>query len=211
MPRSRALPGRLRQRVPPTVLVLAVALGLVGCAGGGSGTGSRPKPKSAVEVLADAPSWVTQGCRAHWPDEEERRRVVCGVGSAPPHRNRVRARTTAIARARSEIARSLQVTIEDMVRLAERDGSTGPEEELDTLVHQLSTASLQGCQVESVWRSETGEVHALVSLGVDRVAGTVRSAPAIAPPVRERIAERAEEAFAELDAAFETEADPGDD
>jgi hypothetical protein len=163
-------------------------------------------PPSVKETLADAPEWVTRGCRAHWQEPEERRRVVCGVGSASNHRNRVAARETAIARARTSIARSLKVTIESLVRLEEQE--TG-EDQLDTIVHQLSSTSLRGVQLESVWNAESGEVHALVSLDLERVQSSVRDSRGLTPLAREDLARRAADAFAELDATFENESDSG--
>jgi len=171
----------------------------MGCANKTPVESNRPSARTVSEVLADAPPWVTQGCRAFWSDAEKRRQVVCGIGSSPQNRNRLAARDTAIARARASIARSLEVTIESLVRLEERETSHA---DLKTISHQLSSTSLRGAQLESVWRAETGEVHALVSLDLDRVQKTVRSTRSLPPAAREDLARRAADAFAELDAAF---------
>lgn len=177
-----------------------------GCASTAPSQPEAVAPKTASEVLATAPVWVTRGCRAHWKDTVIRRKVVCGIGSAPGNRNRVAARETAIARARASVARSLQVTIESLVRLSDRGDD---EAELATIVHQLSSTSLRGVQVESTWRSETGEIHALVSLGLDQVQRSVRNTRALPAAQREGLAERAAAAFAEMDAAFEEQSAPG--
>lgn len=166
------------------------------------------RTRSVSDSLADAPAWVTDGCRAYWSDAEKRRQVVCGIGSAASNRNRVAARETAIARARAVIARSLEVTIESLVRLEERGAG---DADLDTISHQLSSTSLRGVQLESVWRAETGEVHALVSLDLDRVQKTVRSSRSLSPAAREDLARRAAEAFAALDATFARESGETDD
>lgn len=182
----------------------ACILGLValGCTGATPNPADRPAAVSPSEALADAPTWLRRGCRAHWPNRAEASQIVCGIGSAPANRNRVAARETAIARARADIARSLKVTIESLVRLYDQ---TGQEAELETIVHQLASASLRGIQLEEVWRSPSGEVHAMVSLDVDRVRDSVRSQPTLSPAARESLAERAADAFAELDAAFDAE------
>jgi hypothetical protein len=181
-------------------LVALVMTGLVGCAGSPSADkGTRARPQiSVAETLAAAPAWVIEGCRAYWQDADRRREVVCGVGSAPAHRNRVAARETAITRARSAIARSLEVTIESLVRIEERGAG---EADLQAIVHQLSSTSLRGAQLEDTWRAASGEVHALVSLDLMRVQDTVRSNHALSPAAREELAERAADAFAEPDAA----------
>lgn len=180
--RRRPSPGRLR----PTLGWLLASLGwLVGCATTAT-DGLSPSGAAALDVAR--PAWLERGCRAHWADPAERRNVVCAIGSAPAHRNRVVARETAVARARSEIARSLEVTIESLVRL-EEPGSG--DARLETIVHQLSSASLRGVRVEAVWRAPGGAVHALVSLDVDRVRESVRSHRALTPARREALAERA--------------------
>lgn len=181
------------------ILLTGLLVWAVGCASSGAPEAESPRAMSVSESFASAPAWVTEGCRAYWTNPEKRRQVVCGLGSAPSMRNRVAARETAIARARTSVARSLEVTIESLVRLEER-GDSDPE--LETIVHQLSSTSLRGLQLESVWRSPRDEVHALVSLDLDRVQKTVRSSQALTAAAREDLAQRAADAFAALDAAF---------
>ena len=50
----------------------------------------------------------------------------------------------------------------------------------------------------------------MVSLDVDRVRDSVRSQPTLSLAARESLAERAADAFAELDAAFDAENGPDD-
>lgn len=183
-------------------LLLALA-----CQSGGSQDagpdGSRGSQRPRLD-LSDAPEWLTRGCRSHWKTEAEQRAVLCGVGSAPPSRDRVAARETAIARARAAIARSIEVTIESLVRL-EDSGAGNGDGELRTIAHQLSTASLPGSETVAVWRSGTGEVHALVALSVARVQRSVRVARAIPRAARESLARRAADAFAAMDEALAEE------
>jgi hypothetical protein len=184
------------------LFVLSLAW-MTACAGAGPDPANTRRAAPDADSYAEAPSWVKEGCRAHWPDEAERKRIVCGIGSAPPNRNRVAARETAVTRARSAIARSIEVTIESLVRLEDRDGSA-TDGDLREIVHQLSSASLPGCQVESIWRSESGEVHALVSLQVARVQQSVRHSSSLSPATREDLARRAADAFAQMEAAFDS-------
>lgn len=175
--------------------LLAIAAFAYGCQSQApvSRFATPPRPTPSLEA---APAWLTSGCRAHWSDPAQRRRIVCGVGSAPAHRDRVAARETAIARARAEIARSVEVTIESLVRLADRGAQPA---ELETITHQLSSTSLRGIQTEEVWRAGTGEVYALVSLDVDRIESSVRDHPRLTPAAREDLAARAAAAFAASD------------
>ncbi len=77
--------------------------------------------------------------------------------------------------------------------------------ELRSIVHQLSSASLPGCQLEAVWHAGSGEVHALVSLQVARIQESLRSTQSLSPLAREDLARRAADAFAAMNAAFAVE------
>lgn len=202
MPKSRFFRAQAVQRPYGSILRACSGLLLLAASACATTPASAPREKTAAEVLAVAPAWVTRDCRAYWPDTAKRRQVVCGIGSARASRDRVAARETAITRARASVARSLQVTIESVVHLAEREGG---EDELRTIVHQLSSTSLRGIQLETEWESETGEIHVLVSLGLDRVQHSVRNTQSLSPSQREGLAKRAADAFAEMDAAFEND------
>ncbi|MEM9177817.1 MAG: hypothetical protein AAGC67_21635 [Myxococcota bacterium] len=181
-------------------LALATIALAAACTTPPAATSRYATPPTKTASLASAPAWLVSGCRAHWSDPARAERIVCGVGSAPAHRNRVAARETAIARGRAEIARSLEVTIESLVRLVDRGGDDG---DLDTIVHQLSSTSMRGVQLEEVWRAESGETYALVSLDVARIEETVRDTPRLPPADRASLAARAAAAFAALDADAE--------
>jgi len=179
-------------------LVIACIVGIViGCA---SPTAIPPEP----DPLADAPDWVTRGCRVHWQDEEAGSRVVCGIGSAGPNRNLLAARETAVARARSAIARSIEVTIESLVRL-DSSNDAADDGALRSIVHQLTSTSLPACRVESVWKAGNGEVFALVSLRVARLQQSLRKNRTLSPAAREDLAQRAAIAFAAMNAASKAE------
>lgn len=189
---------RIRLEAERSIVLGALLLvaSSLGCASTPAPSSPYANPTPTSASLEDAPAWLVGSCRAHWADLERARRIVCGVGSAPAHRNRVAARETAIARGRAEIVRSLEVKIESLVRLVDRGGE---DDELDTIVHQLSSTSMRGIQLEEVWRAESGETYALVSLDVARIEETVRDSPRLRPPERESLAERAAAAFAAFD------------
>ena len=196
------LARRESRGIATCLLALALLAAPIACA--------KPNQTASTDMtditnaLADAPIWLTEGCRLHWKNEQARDSIVCGVGSAEPNRNRVAARETAIARARSAIARSIKVTIESLVRI--EDTATG-DGEINSIVHQLTSASLPGCQLESVWQSRTGEVHALVSLQVAKVQRSVRTTSALSLAAREDLARRAADAFAAMDPSFDARPD----
>ncbi len=186
-----------------TGLALVVASGCASNAATSRSPYASPPPREAS--LDRAPGWLVRGCRAWFADPARDERVVCGIGSAPAYRDRVAARETAIARGRAEIARSLEVTIESLVRLTERgandvDVEDGVEDgELESIVHQLSSTSMRGLQVTDVWRADTGETYALVALDVELIAQTVRDHPRLAANAPDDLAARAAAAFAAYD------------
>ena len=143
------------------------------CAEIGAGSALPTSPATAGQTYAKAPEWVTRGCRAYWSNPLHREAVVCANGAAAASRNPLTTRETAIARARTALARNVEVTIESFARLEEHEDGDG---ELRSIIHQLTSASLPGAQVEEIWRSESGEVHALVSLHIAEVQHSVRSA-----------------------------------
>lgn len=192
--------GRAMGRQTTTVFTALALVLASGCASNEatprSPYASPPTPEASLDR---APGWLVRGCRAWFADPAGAKRVVCGIGSAPAYRDRVAARETAIARGRAEIARSLEVTIESLVRLTERGTNDVDDGELESIVHQLSSISMRGLQVTEVWRADTGETYALVALDVELVAQSVRDHPRLAANAPDDLAARAAAAFAAYD------------
>ncbi len=202
----RALASRKTARRLASVLTLAFLSGAFGCADTSRARGERPEFDASREHT-DAPSWVRKGCRSHWKGTASAGHVICATGSAPPARNRSRARETAIARARTEMTRSLEVTIETM--FAHRDdGSHGGRGELTDISQQVAMASLPRCSVEAIWSSPNGTTHALVALTQNDFEASVREAPQLPETIRRTALEGAEAAFADLDPETRPEAEP---
>ena len=124
-----------------TALALVVASGCASNEATPRSPYASPPPREAS--LDRAPGWLVRGCRGWFADPAGGERVVCGIGSAPAYRDRVAARETAIARGRAEIARSLEVTIESLVRLTERGTNDVDDDELESIIHQLSSTSMR--------------------------------------------------------------------
>jgi hypothetical protein len=185
--------------------LLSVAIAVIGVIGAVGCAGPRAAPPER-DPLAGAPDWVTSGCRVHWQDRKTEASVICGIGSAGPDRNPLAARETAVARARSAIARSIEVTIESVVRLESGDHAAN-DGVLRSIVHQLTSTSLPACRVETVWLAGTGEVFALVSLRVSKLQQSLRRNPDLSPAAREDLAQRAASAFAAMNAALDAETD----
>jgi hypothetical protein len=196
---NRPLQEQVRNAFWSSLLSVSILAIAIGCAGS---VAAPPEP----DPLAGAPEWVTRGCRAHWQNRKTEANIVCGIGSASPDRNPLAARETAVARARSAIARSIEVTIESLVRLESSDHAAN-DGVLRTIVHQLTSTSIPACRVESVWMAENGQVFALVSLRVAKLQQSLRRNPDLSPAAREDLAERAASAFAAMNAALDTESD----
>jgi hypothetical protein len=194
----------VRQSFRLWLLVVSILAICGGCAG-------APTTPREPEPLANAPVWVTRGCRVYWQDQQLDANVVCGIGTAGPDRNPLAARETAVARARSAIARSIEVTIESLVRL-ESGRNASDDGVLRSIVHQLTSTSLPACRVESTWTAGNGEIFALVSLRVAKLQESLRRNRKLSPVAREDLAQRAAVAFAAMNAALDAEsheADPG--
>lgn len=182
----------------PCVLVLAAVA--FGCS-------STPKPpgESVEGEFADAPAWVRQGCTGYWKSESDRK--ICGVGSVGSTRNAGLARSGAISRARTEIARTLSVQVEAMVKDyqatttgGERFGSAAADDQhLEDVSRQITEATLSGTHLVDSWISSSGTFYALVALDVEQFKGAVAQMKNLSESVRAAVIERADKAFEDLD------------
>ncbi|GAB4303188.1 MAG: hypothetical protein Kow0090_18780 [Myxococcota bacterium] len=176
---------------------------------------SGPKPQPPATVIANeldgAPDWVVKGCSAYWGDKKERK--ICGVGSMGGTRNASLARTTAISRGRTEIARSLEVTVKGMVKdyAATTTGgeefgiAAADEQHVVDVTKQITDMTLAGTQMIDSWISGSGTFYALVVLDVEQFKDTVNKMKNLSNAVREHIVKNAEKAFDELDKEIDKE------
>lgn len=169
----------------------------------------KPPGESVEGELANAPSWVRQGCTGYWEKESERK--ICGVGSVGSTRNAGLARSGAISRARTEIARTLNVEVEAMVKDyqatttgGERFGSAAADDQhLEDVSRQITEATLSGTQLVDSWISESGTFYALVALDIEQFKGAVAQMKNLAESVRTAVIQRADRAFEDLDRQIE--------
>lgn len=188
--------GRLCCLAALGALIFAVA----GCA-------STPKPpgEAVKGELAEAPDWVRKGCTGYWKDEKSKR--LCGVGSVGGTRNASLARNAAIARGRTEIARSLQVQIEAMLKDyqatttgGEDFGSAAADEQhVVDVSRQITETTLAGTELVDSWISSSGTFYALVALDVESFKEAVSQMRDLSERVRAAVVDRAERAFEDLD------------
>jgi len=182
-------------------LFLAAALGAAACSSTPDNT-----PMNVVQNEFDgAPDWVLRGCSAYWGDDAEA--VICGVGSMGGTRNISLARTTAVARGRTEIARTLQTKVKAMLKDYQSTTTGGEEfgqaandeQHIVDVSKQITQISLSGAEHQDTWISDSGTIYTLVVLDLERFQDSVNKMNQLNDRVREAVVERAGEAFAELD------------
>jgi hypothetical protein len=179
-------------------LLMTVSLG-VAC------SGARGPGEGMTEEYTDAPDWVLQGCSAYWGDDDGAR--VCGVGAMAGTRNVALARTAAIGRARTEIARSLDVKVRAMLKDYHATTTGGDEfgiaaadeQAIDDVSKQITAMSLSGTTLQDTWVSPNGTLYSLVALDVARFNDSMNQMSNLSESIRTAVRERSEAAFRELD------------
>lgn len=121
---------------------------------------------SPLEPAQTEPAWVTGGCHRFFDAAAETPRRLCAVGTGPAHPDRIAAAETAVARARTELGRRVEVSIEDYVRI---EGASSQALERRQLTHQLSSTQLESLRVDAIWHGPDGRPHALVSIPTPRI------------------------------------------
>jgi hypothetical protein len=188
-----------RSRVLACGLLVASALAFA--CGGTNG----PEAGFVTGDLAEAPIWVTQGCTAYWGDDEGGR--VCGVGSMGGTRNVALARTTALGRARTEIARGLQTKVKAMLKDYQSTTTGGEEfgiaaadeQYVEDVSKQITEMTLNGTAQQDMWISPGDTVYVLVALDVANYHDSMSQMTNLSENIRRAVQERSEIAFRELD------------
>jgi hypothetical protein len=155
----------------------------------------------APDRLSGAPDWVRRGCSALDSD----RRILCGLGSMGSSRNLTLARSTAIGRARTELARTLQVRVEAMLKDYQSSTSGGSdfgntandEHHVVDVSRQITRVSISGSELAETWIGSDGTLHALVIMDAGRFIASVEKMDALSPSLRLALKESAPLAFDE--------------
>ncbi len=185
-------------------LLLLVLLCLVATAFWGCGSSGPKNPGTIIEEeLKGAPDWVLQG---RGGDKDR----VYGLGSVAGTRNVALARTTAQGRGRTEIARSLQLKVESMLKDYQATTTGGEyfgknaadEQHIEDVSRQITDLTLNGTRQEKNWISNTGTLYVLMSLDVDSFRGAVESMGQLDEEIRAAVVERSDDAFRELNEAL---------
>ena len=183
------------------LILAAVLLSLVfvftGCGGGG------PKPMDDIvsNELDGAPDWVIKA-------RGDNDKMIYGVGSAGGSKNVALMRTTALGRARTDIARQLDLKVKSMLKDYQSTTTGGEqfgtaandEQHIEDVTKQVTDMNLSGTRQEETWISKTGTMYIMVSLDIKAFKEAVKGMSQLNEEIRTAIVERADKAFAELDA-----------
>jgi hypothetical protein len=189
-------------RSPRAILVAIMASAFALACSGGQG----PNPLEDGP-LAGAPSWVLQGCSAYWGDDDGTR--VCGVGSVSGTRNISLARTAAIGRARTEIARSLETRVKAMLKDYQATTTGGDEfgrgaadeQYIEDVSKQISQTTLVGTTLQDTWVANEGSLYVLVAMDVEAFSDAINEMTNLSETIRQAVQTRAKASFEELDEA----------
>ncbi|MFM2415718.1 MAG: hypothetical protein RL385_441 [Pseudomonadota bacterium] len=165
---------------------------------------SKPSPKSALEAeMQGLPSWALGKCAESLKNKD----ALCASGSVQGMTSVSLARSAAEGRARTELARVLQVRVKSMMKDYQSaaqggtDNTTSSEQYIEDTSKQITDVTLSGSRIEETFVSETGTFWALVVLDVDAFKDALKQANELSEQVRAAIVERAQRSFRELDQA----------
>lgn len=167
----------------------------------------KPLPMNEAynNELDGAPSWVTKG--RFGVEKDAKSKYVYGVGSVGGTRNVGLAREAALGRARTDLARSLQLKIAAMLKDyqstvtggAEFGTAAADEQKITDVAKQVTDMTLSGTELVDSWISKNGNMWALCRLDVESFKNTVKQMNQLSESVRRAVEERADKAFEELD------------
>lgn len=146
------------------LFLAAVSLLVAGC------TGSQPKKELADPCFQGAPQWVIN------PAVEG---AIAAAGSAQKSAGGMQfTRDAAMASARSEISRILEVKVKTMMKDFTQVTGVGDAQTVDKVTSsvskQISSQVLQGTMQKDAWFSPCGELYVLVVLDPAKVASAAK-------------------------------------
>ena len=191
----------MRRLAIAAVCVVVVMVAIAGCK-------SQPKfSKTPITGTYEEPQWVTKGMSAF---PEDAGKALYGVGIAEyKHIPSISMqRTTAVERARVDVARQLETFVQGVFKDYTKVAFTPSMDqgELDTLIENVNKsivdATLIGVQPVDTWQHPpTKDFYALVKVDMDSIAQQLKQR--MVAVEKERLAIDAEKAHKELDAIIE--------
>lgn len=160
-----------------------------------------------AQTMEDAPAWATKDCAVYAKDKGEKPKL-CGVGSVAGTGNIALARTAAEARARTDMARTLDLKVKAMLKDYQATTTGGEnfgtaaadEQHVEDVSKQITEMTLSGTRVEDTWISpHDGTYFVLMVLDAEAFKDAVGGMRNLSEAVRKAVIERADKAFQELE------------
>lgn len=176
------------------VFVVSVLVSSCGSSEEKKSTGSAVKNE-----LEGAPDWVM--------GNENTSKQICGVGSAGGSKNASLARTAAMGRGRTEIARTLQVQVKSMLKDYQSTTTGGEafgqaandEQHIEDVSKQITDTTLTGSELRKTWISNPGTLYVLMCIDLQKFKDALSNMTQLNEQVRAAVVERADKAFEALD------------
>lgn len=168
---------------PTTARYLVCALALIGCAS---------TERTQAPSQGEQPDWISNAPAG------------CGVGIAKHRGDSNMARTTAIARARADLAQSLEIRVQAMIKdyqsQGEDAGNEFSEERVVQVSRQLTDKSLAGSKVVANYLSQddSHELYTMVCIETQAFGDLLREMNSLSPQAREALRLRAEAEFTDM-------------
>jgi hypothetical protein len=166
------------------------------------GCGGAPSPKEALKAeTVGLPAWALGKCQ----DALKNKSAICGSGSVQGMSNISLARSAAEGRARTELAKTLQVRVKSMLKDYQAATQGGPqndtasEQHIEDVSKQITDMTLSGSRIEDTFISDTGTFWALVVLDPDEFKDSLKNMKDLDEAIRADIIRRADRAFRDLD------------
>lgn len=178
------------------IVVFIASLFVASCGSSDSKKGTGNAIKNEME---GAPDWVM--------GNENTSKQICGVGSAAGTRNPSMARTAAMGRGRTEIARTLQVQVKSMLKDYQSTTTGGEafgqaandEQHIEDVSKQITDTTLTGSELRKTWISNPGTYYVLMCVDLQKFKDALSNMTQLNEQVRAAVVERADKAFEALD------------
>ena len=164
-----------------------IGIAVAAAAGLACGTESKPEMSSQIQ-RANAPDWVSRGSGAF---AIEKGRIFYGVGIVPRMPDPARRRTTADARARTELGKALDA------RLAAVGKNLQDSAAVQQALRNFSQAEASRSVIVDHWVDNDGTEFALAQLELETLKSDLDKASELSAQVRDAMQASAERSFEE--------------
>jgi len=165
-------------------------IGIAVAAAAGLACGAESKPEMSSQIQrANAPDWVSRGSGAF---AIENGKIFYGVGIVPRMPDPARRRTTADARARTELGKTLDA------RLAAVGKNFQDSAAVQQALRNFSQAETSRSVIVDHWVDNDGTEFALAQLELETLKSDLEKASELSAQVRDAVRASAERSFEEV-------------